>query len=304
MTSIHSLISQAKQQDLQNKRSSKILQKPIAKWKNKLVKSSQSHFMQRDQGEQIYQIVHLDRNVESNQNIGYKYRSLGALFIDNFLMKGKILERQYENHSVEYKLSFFTQNTGIYSRDNLEYDKMMHFYKLLRYEMITENNRNTYEGKINRPYECFNFLFIDGKLDGIKKKMNYDLLRIMGINEEMIDDYIQKENQLPIFWDISKFVNINDGIYYNSNLINFQGEIFTSQIQIKRFIQSNSSQKISNQFLYFIYNCDRSQLNVNKIEKNFLSYFQLQSLSIKQQMQIQKSRIMKPCLFKPIIDQK
>ncbi|CAD8126995.1 unnamed protein product [Paramecium sonneborni] len=301
MLPIYPLASHSKQQELQNKRSSKILQKPIAKQKSKLVKSSKFHFKQKDKGQQLYQIAQIERMTKSNSNIGYKCRQLGALFIDQFLMKGQILERQYNKESAEYKLSFITQNTGIQSRDNLENDEMLHFYKLLPCEMITEKNRNTFQDKITRPYECFNFLFIDEKLVGIKKKMNFDLLRMIGINEEILDDYVQKENQLPVFWNISNFIQIKEGIYY-TNLINFQGEIFVSQIEIKKFIQTNSCQKISHQFLYFIYNCDRSQLNVNQIEKNFINYFQLQALPLIQQISIHKSRIMKPCLIKPIKD--
>lgn len=62
---------------------------------------------------------------------------------------------------------------------------------------------------------------MDGNLVGIKKKMNFDLLRMMGINEEILEDYISKEDSFPICWDITKFVKLREGIFYNSSLINF-----------------------------------------------------------------------------------
>ncbi|CAD8044007.1 unnamed protein product [Paramecium primaurelia] len=301
MTSIHSLVSSSKQQELKKKRSSLILQKPITKQKTQLVKWSKTRLNQIEQGNSLYQITYLQRMVQSQKRNGYSCRSLGALLIDKFLMKGKILERKYDNESVEYKLSFFDQNTGFQGRHNLQDDEMMNFYNRLPYEVINQNNRNIFEENINKPYECLNFLFIDGQLVGIKKKMNFDFLRMMGINEEILEDYIQKEDLLPICRDISKFVKQSEGIFYNSSLINFQGGIFSSQIEIKKFIQSDSSQEISNQYIYFIYNCDRCLLNVNKLERNFLSYFRLQELPLPQQISIHKSRIMKPCLVKPII---
>lgn len=136
-------------------------------------------------------------------------------------MQGKILEGTYDKEFVEYKLSFYGLSTEFKGTLNLEDDEMMQFYNRLPYEMITENNRNQFEGIIDKPFECLNLLFIDGKLVEIKKKMNFDLLRMMGINEEILEDYISKEDYFPKCWDISKLVKLSEGNFYNSNLINF-----------------------------------------------------------------------------------
>ncbi|CAD8131922.1 unnamed protein product [Paramecium pentaurelia] len=298
MTSLHTSISFSKQLESQNKRNTKILHKPIFKQKRQLIQPNCT--IQIKQQDQLYKITNLERVAQSHQKNSYKCQTLGALLIDKLLKKGLILERKYDNESSECRLSLYNQNTEIQSEQYLEHDQLMHFYDRLPCEMITENYRNQFQDTIKQPYECLNFQYIEGRLVGIQKKMNYDFLRLMGINEEILDDYIQKENQIPICCDIQKSIQLRDGIYYHSSLVNFQGEIFDSQIEIKKFLLSNSSLQISNYFIYFIYTCDRNQLNVNKIEKNYLRYFQYQTLSFSSYISIHKTRNMKPCLVKPI----
>ncbi|CAD8135524.1 unnamed protein product [Paramecium octaurelia] len=302
MTSIHSLVSSSCRTGLQKKKSSQILHKPITKEKTQFLISGRSRPNQADQGDNRYQVTCLYRAVQSQKRNGYACRSLGALFIDKFLMKGKILEGKYDQEFVEYSLSFFSQNTGFQGSHNLQDDEMMNFYNRLPCEAITENARIQFEENIDKPYERLNLLFVDGKLVGIKKKMNFDFLRMMGINEEILEDYVSKEDQFPTCWNISQIIKVREGFFFNSNLINFQGGTFGSGIVIKNFRQSDSSQKISNQYIYNIYYCDRSQLNVNNLERNFLTYFQLQALTLPQRVSIHQSRIKRPCLAKPIID--
>ncbi|CAK78655.1 unnamed protein product (macronuclear) [Paramecium tetraurelia] len=310
MTSIHSLVSSSSRNRLQKKKSSQILHKPITKQKTQFVKPSRCNHHslylarpnQAEQGNQRYQVTCSYRVEQSQKRNGYTSRPLGALFIDKFLMKGKILEGKYDKEFVEYTLSFFSQNTGFQGRHNLEDDEMMNFYSRLPCEAITENARIQLEKNIDKPYERLNLLFVDGKLIGIKKKMNYEFLRMMGINEEILEDYISKEDLLPACWDISQIIKVREGISFISNLINFQGGIFGSRIIIKNFIQSDSSQKISNQYIYYIYSCDRRQLNVDNLERNFLTYFQLQALTLPQRVAIHQSRIKRPCVAKTILD--
>ncbi|CAK60632.1 unnamed protein product (macronuclear) [Paramecium tetraurelia] len=254
------------------------------------------------QEDKLYKITYLKRVAESDQKSRYKCQTLGALLIDKLLKKSQILERKYNNEFFECRLSFLNQKTETQKECYLEYDQIMNFYDQLPLEIITEKNRNQFQNTIKNPYECWNFQFTQGRLVGIIKKMNYDFLRLMGINEEILDVYIQNENQIPMCCDIQQFIRLRDGIYYNSSLINFQGEIFESQIEIKKFLQTNSCVQISNYFIYFIYNCDRSKLNVNKIENNYLTYFQQSTLPLLSQISIHKSRITKPCNIKPIRD--
>ncbi|CAD8142617.1 unnamed protein product [Paramecium octaurelia] len=300
MTSLHTSISASKHLNSKKIRNNKMLHKLITKQKSELIQPNHTNLIKQE--DQLYKITNLFRVAETDQKNRYKCQALGALLIDKLLKMSSIIERKHDNESFECRLSFFNYNTEVQNEYFLEYDQMMHFYERLPFEMITENNRNSFQNTIEKPYECWNFQFIQGRLVGILKKMNYDFLRLMGINEEILDDYIQKESQIPICCDIQQFIQLRDGIYYNSSLINFQGEIFESQIEIKKFLQTNSCQQISNYYIYFIYNCDRSQLNVNKIEKNYFTYFQQSTLSIASQISIHKSRIKKPCLVKSIRD--
>lgn len=40
--------------------------------------------------------------------------------------------------------------------------------------------------------------------------MNYDFIRLMGINLEIIDDYISNHSQLPECWNLNSMIMINE----------------------------------------------------------------------------------------------
>lgn len=61
---------------------------------------------------------------------------------------------------------------------------------------------------------------------------------MMGINQEIIDDYIFNHNLLPKCWDLNKIFKINNGKNnFGTNIKNYSGEEFMSYVNIKIFTE-------------------------------------------------------------------
>ncbi|CAK72637.1 unnamed protein product (macronuclear) [Paramecium tetraurelia] len=248
--------------------------------------------------QQTYEITHnkyLDQSCGSIQNI---LIPLGRLQIDEFTINNKILERKITPEFVECKLS---STNSCEEENELKKNNSFYQYELLQlYNSLPvlaqqQNERKRYEDSLNLPYECITLQFHNNKLIKIQKKWNYDFLRMMGINQEIIDDYIFNHNLLPKCWDLNKIYQIIGESRFATNIKNYQGKEFISNVDIKIFTEQNKSTSIKEQVIYFSFKCERQFLSVEQIETNFQHYFKLDQIASDCQMSIHRSRITKRC---------
>ncbi|CAD8054159.1 unnamed protein product [Paramecium sonneborni] len=309
MLSIYSDYSSPKCKSKKDITLDKINRKAITKQKRKTLqtkKKSEQSLKQAYQNQQIlkqqtYSISQIKNIGQQISSIQCNQRPLGRLFIDEFTMNYMIQERKITPEFVECKL----QPTNFFDDEN-ELPKIIGFYshELLQFQnsfpVQTQqlNERKKFENSLCSPYERISISSQNSKLIKISKKWNYDFLRMMGINQQIIDDYISNNNLLPKCWDQCKIFSINGESYFTTNIINYQGEKFVSNVQIKRFIEYNQNASIREQVIYAIFQCERQFLSVQKIQANFQHYFNLQQIPPDCYFSIHKSKIVKRCSFR------
>ncbi|CAD8138450.1 unnamed protein product [Paramecium pentaurelia] len=306
MSSIYSEHSTPKCKSKQEANLDKIHHKTITKQKKLTLqikkKSEQSIILayqnNRKLKQQTYEITHtkyLDRSSGSIQN---NLIPLGRLHIDEFTINNKILERKITPEFIECKLSptnIQEEENGLQKNNSFYQYELLQLYNSLPVHAQQQNERKRYEELLNLPYECITLSFHNNKLIKIQKKWNYDFLRMMGINQEIIDDYIFNHNLLPKCWDLNKIFQINGETRFATNIKNYQGEEFICHFEIKIFTEQNKSTSIKEQVIYFSFQCERRFLSVEKLQTNFQHYFKLDQITSDWQMSIHRSKIVKRC---------
>ncbi|CAD8046893.1 unnamed protein product [Paramecium sonneborni] len=308
MSSIYSNHSTPKCQSKKGSSLDKIHHKAITKQKKyttqtmkkqeqSLILASQNKRKLRQQTYIISQIKSIDQSISS---IRVKPIPLGRLFIDEFTMNNKILERKITSEFVECKLSptnFYDEENGLQKKLSY-YHELSQLYNSFPVQAQGLEERKSFEDSLNCPYERITLSSLNNKLIKISKKWNYDFLRMMGINQIIIDDYIFNHNLLPKCWDFMKIFSKNGEAHFTTNIINYQGEKFITNMKIKTFIEQNKSTSIREQVTYVQFQCGRQFLNVEKVQANFLDYFNLKELTPDLYLSIHQTRIAKRCSFR------
>ncbi|CAD8065426.1 unnamed protein product [Paramecium sonneborni] len=188
--------------------------------------------------------------------------------------------------------------------------ELFHF-KLLCKEKIavaTEKEIQEYENSIKNSFAVYIQKKQKGRITTLIKSINCQYLQLMGINEEILQDYINQTGLLP--WCFSdenqQFSNLIQGMFQgacqqvNSSLqaINFNGQKFEVIITPKIFHTYNQEDDSYLQFMFFQQEYNQQIMTQNQINQNMFEYFNLKTKIINENI-IEDDKI-KRCKYRQI----
>ncbi|KAM3133301.1 hypothetical protein pb186bvf_014594 [Paramecium bursaria] len=161
-----------------------------------------------------------------------------------------------------------------------------------RYNMISQTKLSTqqeideFEANIQCAFDCRLQKIVDYQCITVARTMNQKYLDLLGINQEMLYDYMQETQCLPslIFFDgnDTEFLQLNRCLEqlryiqdFRPELKNYQGQIFQGKVTVKSFFLFDEEDKCFYDVMYWLYDCDEKWMNKNNVKKNYCEYFNL-----------------------------
>ncbi|CAD8071692.1 unnamed protein product [Paramecium sonneborni] len=184
-------------------------------------------------------------------------------------------------------------------------------YKLLCKDQITvatEQEIQEYENSIKNSFAVYIQKKQKGRITTLIKSINCQYLQLMGINEEILQDYLNQTGLLPWCFsnDNQQFMSLIRGMFQgacqqvNSSMqaINFNGQKFEVKITPKIFHTYNQEDDSYIQFMFFQQEYNYQIMSQNQIAQNMSEYFNLKPKIIKQDMI--EDDISKRCKYRKI----
>ncbi|CAD8043655.1 unnamed protein product [Paramecium primaurelia] len=159
-----------------------------------------------------------------------------------------------------------------------------------KYNIVNETKLVEFEKNIQCPFT----LYIQNNKNGIvtttARVMNDAYLQMIGINEEMLKDYVFKTGMLPQSfagdensrWSqtLAQIFKSNASLTFGQlMLVNYQGQKFPVQLQSQNFYLFNQDDNTYTEYLYYYYNVEQKWINSKQIEENSLDYFNRKSVN-------------------------
>ncbi|CAK55822.1 unnamed protein product (macronuclear) [Paramecium tetraurelia] len=160
-----------------------------------------------------------------------------------------------------------------------------------KYNVVTESKLIEFERSIQVPFT----LYIQKNQNGIvttsARIMNDAYLQMVGVNEEMLKDYVFKTGMIPYSFT-------GDGNYkwsqtlaqiFKSNasqafgeltIVNYQGQKFPARLYSQNFHIFDQDDNSYSEYLYYFYDVEQRWMNQNQIDENCLDYFNRRSINI------------------------
>ncbi|CAD8151115.1 unnamed protein product [Paramecium pentaurelia] len=245
---------------------------------------------------------------------------LGALAIDPISYNYRIIK--YDKHQNNYIFYFepidrpFTplqivKNTLEKYHPSLgEQFELFHLniLKKDKFTIATEQEIQEYENSIKNSFAVYIQKKQKGKITTLIKSINTQYLQLMGINDEMLQDYINQTGLLPWCFcnENQQYMNLIKGMFQgahqqiNSSMpaINFNGQKFEVKITPRKFHIYNQDDDSYIQFMFFQQEYNSQIITQNQIALNMIEYFNLKPKIIKQEI-IEDDQI-KRCKFRKI----
>ncbi|CAD8147753.1 unnamed protein product [Paramecium octaurelia] len=220
---------------------------------------------------------------------------LGALAIDPISYNYRIV--RYDKHHNNYIFYFepidrpFTplevvKNTLEQYHPNLgEQFELFHFnvLKLDNLAIVNEQEVQEYENSIKNSFAVYIQKKQKGRITTLIKSINVQYLQLMGINEEMLQDYVNQTGLLPWCFpnENQKFLKVLQGMFQGAHrelnnsmpAINFNGQQFEVKITPKKFHLYNQDDDSYLSIMYFQQEYNTQLITQNQIISNMNEYF-------------------------------
>ncbi|CAK90715.1 unnamed protein product (macronuclear) [Paramecium tetraurelia] len=159
-----------------------------------------------------------------------------------------------------------------------------------KYNIVTEAKLIEFEHTIQGPFT----LYIQQNKNGIiatsARVMNDAYLQMIGVNEEIIKDYVFQTGMLPQSfagdgnsrWSqtVAQIFKCNAAMMFGQLiLVNYQGQRFPVLMKSKNFYLFNEDDNSYTEYLYYFYEVDQRWVNMKQIEENSLDYFNRKSVN-------------------------
>ncbi|CAD8156814.1 unnamed protein product [Paramecium pentaurelia] len=229
---------------------------------------------------------------------------LGALSIDPISYNYRIV--QYVKHHNNYLFYFepidrpFTPLQIVkttlekYHPSLGELFESFHFNMLKKnkFTVSTEEEIKEYENSIKNSFAVYIQKKQKGKITTLIKSINAQYLQLMGINDQILQDYINQTGLLPWCFsnDHQQFISQIRGMFQGAHqqikssiqAINYNGQLFQVNITPKIFHTYNQEDDSYLQFMYFQQEYNSQIMTQNQIGQNMIEYFNLKSKMVKQ----------------------
>ncbi|CAD8144982.1 unnamed protein product [Paramecium pentaurelia] len=263
-------------------------------------------------------VFRLNSNIQIPQSFNQDYQ-LGCLSIDPHSFNYKVIrydkcqnfhifhfepiERQYTPASVIKDL-FDKQNTRLGQVfDNLHSTKL----NTEKFKVVSEQVIDEFEKKISSAYSLYISKYKDGTISTVARVMNDQYLKMIGINETMIYDYITSTGCLPWpyqqtqdnQWDYNLLVlfTCNEKqVPIQGQAVNYNGNLFPVFLNQYNYYLYNEQEQSYTQFQYYIYEYNEKWSNDKQIRQNYLNYYN-KRLDTLEQMD---PNIIKRCKYKTL----
>ncbi|CAK91557.1 unnamed protein product (macronuclear) [Paramecium tetraurelia] len=228
---------------------------------------------------------------------------LGALSIDPISFNYRIV--RYDKHHNNYIFHFepidrpFTPHQVVkttlekYHPSLGELFEAYHF-NLLKKEKITvstEEEIKEYENSIRHSFAVYIQKKQKGIITTLMKSINTQYLQLMGINDQIFQDYINQTGLLPwcLSTDNNQFQNLITGMFqgahqqinYTIQALNYNGQQFEVKITPKVFHIYNQEDDSYLQFMFFEQEYNSQIMTQNQIDQNMIEYFNQRSKIVK-----------------------
>ncbi|CAD8048578.1 unnamed protein product [Paramecium sonneborni] len=162
---------------------------------------------------------------------------------------------------------------------------------ITKYKIVNETQLLDFEHKIQGPVTLYIQKNKNGIITTIARIMNDDYLQMLGIDEEMLKDYIFQTGMLPqsfagdgnIRWSqtLAQIFQCNASMTFGQlMLINYQGQKFPVYLRSQNFHLFNQDDNSYTEYLYYFYDVESKWINKRLIEQNSIDYFNKKTLII------------------------
>ncbi|CAD8045719.1 unnamed protein product [Paramecium sonneborni] len=218
---------------------------------------------------------------KSNEKGGHTF---GYLLKDVFSFQFKIIAMQIQKNELIFNCLPFQQNKIFELKINFPF--YLFLEQVSNFQVGFENLKKQFSPKqLEIPEEIIEFIVDHNQIViGCNRQVNKNWLKMLGINSDMIIDYIQQFQAFPIGWivDALKSYNFYQDFMQTQSiaicLINYNGQKFNAQVQIKYEQETISKKKIVERYI-ITYLINRKQLSLQQVEQNFANYFGIKQIS-------------------------
>ncbi|CAK62378.1 unnamed protein product (macronuclear) [Paramecium tetraurelia] len=223
------------------------------------------------------------------------YLQLGALPIDPILYNYRIV--RYDKHQNNYIFYFepidrpFTplevvKNTLEQYHPNLGQQFELFHFNILKLDNLPISNEKEvqeYENSIKNSFVVYIQKKQKGRITTLIKSINAQYLQLIGINEEMLQDYVNQTGLLPWCFpnENQQFLKILQGMFQGAHrqlknsmpAINYNGQQFEVNIIPKKFHLYDQEDDSYLSFMYFQQEYNTQIIAQNQITSNMNEYF-------------------------------
>ncbi|CAD8047481.1 unnamed protein product [Paramecium sonneborni] len=210
--------------------------------------------------------------------------TFGHLLKDNFSIQFKIMAVSNQKNDLIFNCLPYQQNKLFELKINFPF--YLFLEQVSNFQVGFENKKNLFSPKqLEMPQEIIEFIVDNNQIViGCNRSVNKNWLKMLGINSDMIIDFIQQSQVFPIGWisNAIKSYNFYQDFMQTQSiqvcLINYNGQKFNAQVQIKYQQESILKKKIFERYI-ISYLIDRKQLSLQQVEQNFANYFGINQIS-------------------------
>ncbi|CAD8065863.1 unnamed protein product [Paramecium sonneborni] len=240
-------------------------------------------------------VFRLNSNIQIPQLTCRDYQ-LGNLSIDPHSFNYKVIryDKCKNTHvfyfePIERQYTPMTIIKEIFGKKNEQLAKIfnnLHNNKLNieKYNIVNENELEEFERLITTAYSLYISKYKNGVITSIARGMNEQYLKLIGINEAIIYDYLSSTGCLP--WPYKQ----NENTQWDSDLlqlfscdesnnsitgqaINYNGNLFPVILTQFNYYLYNETEQSYTQYKYYVYEYNLKWSNDNQIHQNYLNYF-------------------------------
>ncbi|CAD8052066.1 unnamed protein product [Paramecium sonneborni] len=161
---------------------------------------------------------------------------------------------------------------------------------ITKYEIVNEAKLLEFEHNIKGPVTLYIQKNKNGIITTTARVMNDAYLQMIGIDEEMLNDYVFQTGMLPqslagdgnIRWSqtLAQIFKSNASQSFGQlMLVNYQGQKFPVHLKSQNFYLFNQDDHSYTEYIYYSYDVDSKWMNKRYIEENSLDYFNKKTLN-------------------------
>ncbi|CAD8142023.1 unnamed protein product [Paramecium octaurelia] len=246
-------------------------------------------------------IFRLNSNIQFPKIVESQYQ-LGFLNIDPHSYNYKVARYDKYNSYHIFNLepiqrtytSFEILKEALLKEETDLFESFEQFHKkntdISKYKIVNETKLIEFELNIQGPFTLYIQKNKNGIITTSARVMNDAYLQMIGVNEEIIKDYVFQTGMLPQSfagdgnsrWSqtLAQIFKCNAAMMFGQlMLVNYQGQRFPVFMKSQNFYLFNEDDNSYTEYIYYFYEVDQRWINMKQIEENSLDYFNRKSVS-------------------------